>query len=48
MEEKTKQKVKCPKCQYVFETGSKLGLVSCPNCGSKFKRKENIIAEDKE
>ena len=38
-----KQKVKCPKCDHKFLTKSKLLLISCNSCGSKFKREENIV-----
>lgn len=30
-------KIKCKKCQYEWETNSKLILVSCPSCGTKNK-----------
>lgn len=42
-----KVKVKCPKCKHKFFSKSKLGLISCSNCGNKFKREENIIKEVK-
>ncbi len=33
--EKTKSKIQCQKCKYIWFTTSKLRYVSCPNCMSK-------------
>lgn len=32
---KEKQEVTCEHCSYKWRTKSKLGYVSCPNCGKK-------------
>lgn len=40
---KNRQEVKCPHCAHKFLTASKLGLISCGDCGSKFKRIENQV-----
>jgi len=29
--------IECDKCQYQWETKSKMFIVSCPRCGSKVK-----------
>ena len=34
-----KTKLKCPKCNYEWETSSKLVLVTCSSCGLKVKNK---------
>ena len=39
---KEKQKVRCPRCKHDFYTQSK-DLVSCNQCGKKFKRAENLV-----
>ena len=31
-------KVKCPKCEYEWETKAKLNSITCPNCQRKFDR----------
>jgi ribosomal protein S27E len=36
-----KVEVKCPKCNHIFMTISK-NLVSCNECGNKFKKSENL------
>jgi len=33
-------KVKCKKCNYEWNTNSKLARVTCPNCGLKVDKKE--------
>lgn len=35
-----KIKVKCNKCNYEWETNSKLVMVTCPSCQLKVKLKE--------
>jgi len=40
--EETRMKLKC-KCGYEWESKSKLILVSCPSCGKKVKRPEDVI-----
>ena len=42
--ESERQEVKCPKCGHPFKTKSKLGLISCNDCGAKFKREENLVS----
>jgi len=37
-----KQKLKCSKCGYEWETRSKLKYVSCPSCLSKVEKREKI------
>jgi len=37
-------KVKCPNCNYEWDTKSKLDSITCPNCQKKFNRE---IKEDK-
>ena len=36
-------KIKCKKCNYEWETKSKLWTVSCPSCGTKNEIKNNNI-----
>ncbi len=31
--------IRCLKCNYKWETNSKLDFVTCPNCQKKFKKK---------
>ncbi len=38
MTEKTK--TKCPKCEYEWESRSKLIMASCPSCGNKVKLRD--------
>lgn len=33
-------KAKCKKCNYEWETNSKMIMVSCPSCGTKVKIRE--------
>jgi len=33
-------KIKCPKCNYEWETNSKLIFVTCPSCRLKIKNTE--------
>jgi Zn finger protein HypA/HybF involved in hydrogenase expression len=33
-----KYKVKCPHCDYKWETKSEMDFISCPNCQRKIKR----------
>ena len=33
-------KVKCPKCQYEWDTKSKMMYITCPNCQRKFEIKK--------
>jgi ribosomal protein L37AE/L43A len=33
------RKIKCPSCKHEFTTRSKLLLISCANCGKKFREK---------
>lgn len=33
-------KVKCPRCQYEWDTRSKMISITCPNCQRKFEKKE--------
>jgi len=36
--------VKCKKCNYLWNTNSKLMAITCPNCSLKFKREvENNV-----
>lgn len=35
------EKIKCPKCEYVWWTQSQLQRVTCPNCQSKVKRDDD-------
>ena len=34
-------KVKCKKCEYEWDTKSKLIMVSCPSCGTKNNTNHN-------
>jgi len=34
------QKIKCPSCEYEWETNAKLNMVTCPNCQRKVDKKE--------
>ena len=36
-------KVKCPHCNYEWETKSKLDSITCPNCQKKFNRGERRL-----
>jgi len=36
-----KTKVKCPKCDYEWETRSELILITCASCGVKIKNPIN-------
>jgi len=38
-----KIKLKCLKCEYEWETTSRLEKVTCPSCGLKVKNKKEII-----
>jgi len=42
-------KLKCPNCQYEWDSKAVLDSVTCPNCQRKFnkKNKERIIREVK-
>ncbi len=40
-------KLKCQKCKYEWNTGSKLLMVSCPSCGTKVKVPRVNIKERK-
>lgn len=33
-------KVKCPNCEYEWETKSKLIFITCPSCQKKFKKED--------
>ncbi len=35
------KKIKCPNCDYEWESKSKLNSITCPNCQRKFERKED-------
>lgn len=37
------QEARCPRCKHQFFTTSKLGLITCNDCGLKFKREENLV-----
>ncbi len=34
-------KTKCPKCEYEWETKSKMIYITCPNCQRKFDKDKN-------
>jgi Zn finger protein HypA/HybF involved in hydrogenase expression len=36
----TSIKAKCTKCQYEWESNSKMIMVSCPSCGNKVRIRE--------
>ena len=40
-------KVRCPKCNYEWNTNSKLIKVSCSSCGAKIKIRERLKLEHK-
>ncbi len=35
-------KTKCTKCNYEWDTNSKLDFITCPNCQKKFKKDKEI------
>jgi len=35
-----KQKIKCPNCNYEWETKSEMMFITCPNCRKKFDNLE--------
>lgn len=39
-------KVKCPKCDYKWNTKSKLINITCPNCQRKFQIKKRKVFKD--
>lgn len=41
-------KVKCPNCNYEWETKSDKLWTSCPNCQRKFEKEKNIQKGDKQ
>jgi predicted RNA-binding Zn-ribbon protein involved in translation (DUF1610 family) len=45
-----KQKIKCPKCKYEWETKSTLKSVTCPSCQLKVKipRKSDTLKNGKQ
>jgi DNA-directed RNA polymerase subunit RPC12/RpoP len=38
-------KVKCHRCGYMWEYKGKLGMATCPNCGSKVNIRKNCVTE---
>ena len=39
-------KAKCNKCDYEWDTQSRLMMVSCPSCGQKVKIRDAVIKDD--
>lgn len=38
--------IKCPKCNYEWESKSVLDFVTCPNCQRKCEKKEKVKRKD--
>jgi uncharacterized Zn ribbon protein len=38
--------MKCPKCQYEWESKSKMIYICCPNCRHQFKQKQEVDKDE--
>ncbi len=41
-------KIKCPKCNYEWDTTSEMMFITCPNCRLKIENKQSKTNREKE